>query len=147
MSTSPRRSSRRAGAVAIEFALVMVLGFVPLLFAFMDWSMYLFQATVVQTELWHAARLGVSYDHGSDGVCPTERAETALSEALSGWNLASPTITVTATSDMYGEDPPESIEQLEITVSVPFSPIIGLSGVPDTMGGTATVPFEVQVGC
>lgn len=142
-----RRRTRRSGAVAVEFALVMVMGFLPMLFAIIDWSIYFFQATVVQTELWSAARLAVSYDHSVDGVCPNERAETALTDALNGWNFSGASIEANTGSDTYGEDPPQLIEQLTVTVTVPFTPILGLVPVPATMGGSATVPLEVQVGC
>lgn len=140
------RSARR-GATAIEFSLVMALGFVPFMFAIIEWSWYFFQATLVNNALQNAARVGVSYDHTADGVCPTDRAETALSEALSGWNFSGVDITSTTTSDMYGEDPPQSVEQLTLTVSVPYEPIIVRWWAPSTMGGTVTVPFEVQVAC
>lgn len=142
-----RRRTRRSGAVAVEFALIMALGFFPMIFAIIDWSIYFFQASVVQTELWNAARLGVSYDHSVDGVCPSDRAETALTDALNGWNFSGASVEATTSSDTYGEDPPQVIEQLTISVTVPFTPILGLVPVPSTMGGSATVPLEVQVSC
>lgn len=141
------RAGRR-GAVAVEFALVMVIGFLPLLFAIIDWSLYFFQATLVQTELWNAARLGVSYDHTADGVCPTDRAEDALADALTAWGIGGATITSVASGETYyGAEPPQQLEQLTLTVVIPFSPILGLAPTPDNLGGSVTVPFEIQVGC
>lgn len=142
----PRRARR--GAAAIEFALVMVLGFIPVLFTLIDWSWYFLQATIVQTELWNAARVGVSYDQTVDGVCPDDRAEAWLDDALDRFNISGATISSSVDgSTYYGASPPQQIVQLTLTVTVPFSAIIGLSYTPDTMGGTVTMPFEVQQSC
>ena len=55
-----RRGLGKRGAMTIEFALIVSFGFLPIVFAIFDWSWYFWQASLVQTALWQAAREGAS---------------------------------------------------------------------------------------
>jgi len=142
----PRRLRR--GAAAVEFALIMFFGFIPVLFGLIDWSWYFLQATLVQTALGNAARVGASYDQSLDGICPNDRAETYLSDTLDSYGISGAVISSSVSGETYyGASPPQQLFQMTLSVTIPFSPILGLLKSPDNLGGSVTVPFEVQVSC
>lgn len=147
--SAPAFKRRASGSATIEFAMVMLLGLLPLMFTIMDYSFYFFQATLVQSSLWNAAREGASYDASVVGDCPTAKAEEKLNDLLSGLNLADLSIDSSIAQDNYGSGPVVAIWQMTVQVSATYTPIVGWMPMPESMGGAVTVPLEVQLdpGC
>ena len=139
-----RRSLGKRGAMTIEFALIVSFGFLPIVFAIFDWSWYFWQASLVQTALWQAAREGASVDLTLE--CPNNVAETRLDAMLSSYQINGASIGSELQSFDYGIGPPTTIDQLQLSVSVDFTPILGLVYVPENMAGVLTVPLEQQTG-
>lgn len=138
------RPSRRRGAMAVEFALCLWLGLIPVVFAIIDWSWYLFQAMTVQSMFHRAAQVGGAVDM-SLGTCPGDQAEATLGDALSAWNLTGATLSSSVQTYTFGVGGTTDIQELTLTVSLPFAPLIGLfSLVPDTIAYSITVPLEDQ---
>lgn len=140
------RPSRRRGAMTVEFALCVNFGLLPFYFGIIDWSWYLWRAMFVQSALRDAALTGASVDMDA-GTCPGVMAESELDDRLSTAGFGGATITSVLTDGVaYGVGWVSNIDQMTVTVSVPFSPIIGILPIPDAMGGTMTVPLEDQRG-
>lgn len=144
MMSRALKRGRRTGAMTIEFALIMVMGFMPIVYAMFDWTWYFWQASLVQTALWEAAHEGAAVDMALD--CPDSSAENKLNDMLSAYNISGAVIDSALDTDTYGIGTPQSIDQLTLSVTVEFSPILGLVPVPANLGGTVTVPLEQQTG-
>lgn len=138
-------ASRRAGALTIEFALIMVMGFVPIVLALFEWSWFFLQASLVQTAVWEAAHQGAAVDMAL--TCPDATAEAKVDEILSNYGISGAAIDSELQSVDYGVGPPTTIDQLHLTVTVPYPAIFnGVVYVPSSMGADVTVPLEQQTG-
>lgn len=121
------RRSRR-GVTAIEFVLVFPL-LLTVAFGLIDWSWYMYENLTVETAAQRGARMGAGVKV-ADG--PEAAAVTAVRKRLAVYGLDDGTASVSATrvTRTYGN-------VIEVQVSVPFTPLVGLVRVPDRMTAQA----------
>lgn len=122
MRSSSSRS-RRQGAAAIEFALLLPV-FITILFGIIEWSWYFFQQGNVIASVRNALRYAVTLPQtASPG--PDDEAESRCRENLRGVGFSDAQVdgaTIVATYD--GATPDET---LTLSAQVPYQAIIGMN--------------------
>lgn len=136
------RAPRRA-AVAVEFALCLAIGLMPVLFGIFDWSWYLYRAMTVQSMFHKALRAGSSVDF-TTGSCPRDVAESTFSDLLATEGFSGATISSEISVYSYGGGGTTNVNQMLFTYSVPFTPIVGFVYTPPAMAGSLMVALEDQ---
>lgn len=121
--------SRRRGASAVELALILPV-LLSLLFGIIDWSLYMYEGMNVSV----VANRGVRLAAGNED--PTAVALASMCEALLTHRMACEDGTVNA---VVLDLPSGSV--LEVTLSLPFDPAIGLIPTPGTLSARATTSW------
>ena len=139
----PRARRAHRGAAAVEFAICLALGLLPVIMAIMEWSWYFFQQTSVQQALIASARVAAQIDMPDD--CPDTVFLAEFEERLDAMHITVGTddIAVLVTSDEYGSTG-ETIYQINASYSAEYVPLLDLPWNPSTMGASFVLPVEDQ---
>ena len=130
MRTSPRR-----GAAAIEFALCASALF-GILFATLDWGWWFYRRAQVLQATGEATRQAATLPQSSD---PASTASTYVIENLEAQGISTTAVSIPATQS--GTSPSEV---LEVSVSLPFEPLLGLWPAPSTLSAVRSTYLERQ---
>lgn len=141
----PRGARARRGAAAVEFALALSLGLLPVIFGIMDWSWYFFQQTSVQQALIASARVAAQIDMPDS--CPDTVFIDEFEQRLDQMHIAvvSDDISVSVENDDYGATG-ETIYQLNASYTAEFTPLLGLIPTPSNLSVSFVLPLEDQAG-
>ncbi len=131
-------TSGRRGASATEFALTLPV-LMLITSAIVDYGWYLGQSTNVMNAAREGLRVGVQvpFDGGPDA-----EAEQWAETLLQGYGIgcgATVTCTITGTVTTV-----ESYDALMLSVAVPFSPLVGMVPIPETLHVELTMALEDQ---
>lgn len=137
-----RRPARaRRGASAVEFALCLWFGLIPILMGIMDWAWFFFIQMSFNTAANDAARLAAQVDMSS--TCPDVVMSDELSTGLSwmsNWVEVDDTNISVHTED-YGV-PFTNVNEMSVAVVATYQPLIGVPFVPTPSNfGTQVVVF------
>ena len=138
-----RNNHRRRAAAAVEFALCLVLGLLPMILAIMEWSWYFFQQTAVQQAVVDAGRVAAQVDMSS--ACPESTFLAEFEERMDTLNIpySSGDMDAYVEWGAYGFTS-EQIGQLRVTYSSTYQPILGLIPTPNMLNANFIVPMEDQ---
>ena len=131
MRMSPTRPTRR-GAAAVEMALITPV-LLALTMGIMDWAWFLVDYQQVLHASQAGVRTGAQTESGSD---PAGKGETQAREVLAASYLGGVPDGATYTGTIINGN------TLQLVVSVPFRPLVGMVPVPDLVRATALMRVE-----
>ena len=134
------RCSRRHGASALEFALTLPI-VMAVLAGILEYGWYLFQSSNVVHALRDGTRIGVTVPL-ADAEGPTTRAQAHARAVLDGLGVPCDDDGGCLVSAMIG--PSGDISTLTMTISVDYTPIVGMLPTPSQLHGTFTMMMQEQ---
>lgn len=138
-----RSPPTRRGAAAVEFAICLALGLLPVIMAIMEWSWYFFQQTSVQQALIASARVAAQIDMPTD--CPDTVFLAEFEERLDAMNItvSSDDIDVLVEAGSYGSTS-ETVYQINARYSGEYVPLLDLIWTPENLAVNFVLPLEDQ---
>ena len=127
---------KRRGAAAIEFALVVPVALV-MLYGIAEYSWYMFNFMTVTTAVQEGVRTG-SFVASEDDPAAVATAKVREQLTLYGLHGDTATVTTAMTTDTYGD-------VLSVRVQVPYTALVGLIPVPDTLDQRASAFHEGDI--
>jgi Flp pilus assembly protein TadG len=130
-----RAAGRRRGAAAVEFALVLPV-LLAILTGILEYGWLFLQQSNLSAAVREGARVG-SMTMQADG--PGAAAETRIRAAMTALNL--PGAAATVTTSQAGSTPSEI---LNVAVTMPYTPLIGLVPTPTQLAARMSMLLEDQ---